>query len=46
MFSIELPYDPLAESLVIEAEEWRPVDVMDSDDIRKLGLAVRTISLL
>ena len=45
MFTIELPYDPLAESLVIEAEEWRPVDVMDSDDIRKLGLAVRTISL-
>jgi hypothetical protein len=46
MFTIELPYDPQAESLVIEAEEWRPADVMDSDDIRMLGLAVRTISLI
>ena len=45
-FTIELPYDPLAESLEIEADQWRPVDVMDSSDVRLLGLAVRTISLV
>ena len=44
-FTVRLPYDPLADSLVIEATEWRPADVMDTADMRMLGLAVRTISL-
>jgi 2-polyprenyl-3-methyl-5-hydroxy-6-metoxy-1,4-benzoquinol methylase len=44
-FSIQIPYDPLAGSLVMEATEWRPADVMDSIDTRLLGLAVRTITL-
>ena len=44
-FTIRLPYDPLADSLVIEATEWRPADVLGSTDTRLLGLGVRTITL-
>ncbi len=43
--TIRLPYDPVGDSLVIEAVEWRPADVMDSTDTRSIGLAVRTITL-
>jgi hypothetical protein len=44
-FTVRLPYDPVADSLLIEATEWRPSDVMDSADTRVLGLGVRRITL-
>ncbi len=44
-FTIRLPYDPEAASLLIEADEWRPADVMDSADTRVLGLGIHAITL-
>ena len=45
--TLELPSnieDGLLE-VIIEAETWRPCDVMTSEDTRALGLAVRKIWL-
>ena len=44
-FVIRLPYDETADTLVIEAAEWRPADLLGSIDTRVLGLGVRTITL-
>jgi 2-polyprenyl-3-methyl-5-hydroxy-6-metoxy-1,4-benzoquinol methylase len=44
--TIRLPYDPAAAQLVIEADTWRPSDLLGSADVRELGLMVRTINLV
>jgi 2-polyprenyl-3-methyl-5-hydroxy-6-metoxy-1,4-benzoquinol methylase len=43
--TIQLPYDPRAEGLIIEATTWRPCDLGESLDDREIGLAVRTVEL-
>ena len=45
-FTIELPYDPGAESLLIESTTWRPIDLLHSPDARTLGIGIRSISLV
>lgn len=45
-FTIELPYDPRAESLVIESTTWRPIDLLRSPDARTIGIGIRSISLI
>jgi 2-polyprenyl-3-methyl-5-hydroxy-6-metoxy-1,4-benzoquinol methylase len=45
-FTIELPYDRRAESLVIESTTWRPIDLLHSPDVRTLGIGIRSVSLV
>jgi 2-polyprenyl-3-methyl-5-hydroxy-6-metoxy-1,4-benzoquinol methylase len=45
-FTIELPYDPRADSLVIESTTWRPIDLLPSSDARTMGIGIRSISLI
>jgi 2-polyprenyl-3-methyl-5-hydroxy-6-metoxy-1,4-benzoquinol methylase len=45
MATIEVPYDPAGEHLVISASTWRPRDLLKSLDGRQLGLGIRTIRL-
>jgi hypothetical protein len=43
--SIRVPYDPMAEQLVVETDTWRPYDLLGSADTREIGLGIRSISL-
>jgi hypothetical protein len=43
--AIRVPYDPMAEQLVVEADTWRPYDLLGSADTREIGLGIRSISL-
>jgi 2-polyprenyl-3-methyl-5-hydroxy-6-metoxy-1,4-benzoquinol methylase len=43
--AIRVPYDPMAEQLVVEADTWRPYDLLGSADTREIGLDIRSISL-
>ncbi|MGP0029182.1 MAG: class I SAM-dependent methyltransferase [Acidimicrobiales bacterium] len=43
--TIEVPYDPSGDCLVISASVWRPRDVLKTLDGRQLGLGIRTIRL-
>ncbi len=43
--AIDVPYDPEGRSVVIEAERWRPAEVLHSADERTLGLLVTGVTL-
>ena len=42
---IEVPYDPEGLAVVVEAETWRPAEVLQSADLRTLGLLVAGVTL-
>jgi len=44
-FSIDVPYDPSARSLVLEVETWRPSKLLGSIDDRELGVQVHRVML-
>jgi hypothetical protein len=43
--AVALEYDPSAGEVIIEADTWRPSEILWSTDNRELGLAVRTLRI-
>jgi 2-polyprenyl-3-methyl-5-hydroxy-6-metoxy-1,4-benzoquinol methylase len=43
--TVDVPYDPEGRSVVLDVETWRPAEVLQSADLRTLGLLVTGVTL-